>query len=36
VVADILGAMNTNGLDAEVQKDVLSVLYSLKEQIIRV
>lgn len=36
VVDDILGAMNKNGLDAEVQKDVLSVLYSLKAQIIRV
>lgn len=36
VVDDILGAMDKNGLDAEVQKDVLAVLYSLKEQIIRV
>jgi len=36
VVDDILFAMNKNQLGESEQKDVLSVLYSLKEQVIRV
>lgn len=36
VVDDILGAMNKNNLGEDVQKDVLAILYSLKDQVIRV
>ncbi len=36
VVDDILGAMDKNGLDDEVKKEVLAVLYSLKGDVIRV
>lgn len=36
VVDDIFHAMDKNQLDAEVQKEVLAVLYSLKDEIIRV
>jgi hemoglobin len=36
VVDDIFSAMNKNGLDGDVQKEVLAVLYSLKGEIIRV
>lgn len=36
VVDDILGAMDKNQLDDDVKKDVLSILYSLKSEIIRV
>ena len=36
VVDDILGAMEKNGLGEDVQKDVLAILYSLKDEIIRV
>lgn len=36
VVDDILGAMDKNGLDAEVKNEVLAILYSLKGGIIRV
>lgn len=35
VVDDILGAMDKNGLGEDVKKDVLAILYSLKDQIIR-
>ena len=33
---DIVGAMNKNRIDEDSKKDVLAILYSLKEQIIRV
>ena len=36
VVDDILGALKKNRIDEDSQKDVLAVLYSLKDQIIRV
>ena len=36
VVDDILGALNKNRIDEDSKKDVLAILYSLKEQIIRV
>ncbi len=36
VVDDILGAMDKNQLAEDVKKDVLSILYSLKNEIIRV
>lgn len=36
VVDDILGAMDKNGLNENIQSEVLSILYSLKEEIIRV
>jgi len=35
VVDDIMGTMNKHQIDEVTQKDVLSVLYSLKDQIIR-
>ena len=33
---DIVGVMNKNGLDEDAKKDVIAILYSLKDQIIRV
>jgi len=36
VVDDILGAMDKNNLGEDEKKDVLAILYSLKDQIIRV
>lgn len=36
VVDDILGALNKNRIDEDSKKDVLAILYSLKDQIIRV
>jgi hemoglobin len=36
VVDDIMGAMNKNGVGEDEKKDVLSILYSLKGQVIRV
>ena len=33
---DIVGAMNKNGIDEDSKKDVIAILYSLKNQIIRV
>jgi hemoglobin len=36
VVDDIMGAMNKNDVGEDEQKDVLSILYSLKGQVIRV
>ena len=36
VVDDILGAMDKNQFGDDVKKDVLSILYSLKSEIIRV
>ena len=36
VVDDILGAMDKNRIADDVKKDVLSILYSLKSEIIRV
>jgi hemoglobin len=36
VMDDIVGAMSKNGLDDDVKKDVIAILYSLKGQIIRV
>lgn len=35
VMDDILGAMDKNNLGEEEKKDVLAILYSLKDQIIR-
>lgn len=36
VTDDIVGAMNKNGIEEDAKKDVIAILYSLKEQIIRV
>jgi len=36
VVDDILGAMDKNQLSDDVKKDVLAILYSLKNEIISV
>jgi hemoglobin len=36
VVDDIFVALNKNGIDEDSKKDVLAILYSLKDQIIRV
>jgi hemoglobin len=36
VTDDIVGAMNKNGIEEAAKKDVIAILYSLKEQIIRV
>ncbi|MEO8120156.1 MAG: group 1 truncated hemoglobin, partial [Rhodoferax sp.] len=36
VTDDIVGAMNKNGIDEDTRKDVIAILYSLKDQIIRV
>lgn len=36
VMDDILVALNKNQIPEETQKDVLAILYSLKEQVIRV
>lgn len=36
VMDDIIGAMAKNGLDEDVKKDVIAILYSLKGDIIRV
>jgi hemoglobin len=36
VVDDILAVLNKNSIDADSQKDVLAILYSLNDQIIRV
>lgn len=36
VIDDIFVALNKNGIDEDSKKDVLAILYSLKDQIIRV
>ena len=36
VTDDIVGVMNKNGMDEDTKKDVIAILYSLKDQIIRV
>lgn len=36
VIDDILGAMDNNGLYAEVKNEVLAILYSQKGEILRV
>jgi hemoglobin len=36
VMDDIVGAMENNGLNEDTKKDVIAILYSLKDQIIRV
>ena len=36
VTDDIVGAMNKNGIEEDSKKDVIAILYSLKDQIIRV
>ena len=36
VMDDIVGAMENNGLNEDAKKDVIAILYSLKDQIIRV
>jgi hemoglobin len=36
VVDDVLGALDKNNIDEVSRKDVLAILYSLKEEIIRV
>ena len=36
VMDDIIGAMENNGLSEDTKKDVIAILYSLKDQIIRV
>ena len=36
VTDDIVGALNKNGIEEDAKKDVIAILYSLKEQIIRV
>lgn len=36
VTDDIVGAMNKNGIEEDAKKDVIAILYSLKDQIIRV
>lgn len=35
VMDDIVGALNRNGADEDSKKDVIAILYSLKDQIIR-
>jgi len=35
VIDDIMAAMDKNNLGEEEKKDVLAILYSLKEQVIR-
>ena len=36
VMDDILGALDKNGIDAGTRGDVTAILYSMKEQVIRV
>lgn len=36
VTDDIVGAMNKNAIEEDAKKDVIAILYSLKDQIIRV
>ena len=36
VMDDIIGAMDKYGLGQDTKKDVIAILYSLKDQIIRV
>jgi len=36
VMDDIIGAMENNGLNQDTKNDVIAILYSLKDQIIRV
>ena len=33
---DIVGVMNKNGVAEDAKKDIITILYSLKDQIIRV
>ena len=36
VTDDVVGAMNKNGIEEDAKNDVIAILYSLKDQIIRV
>lgn len=36
VTDDIVGAMDKNGIEEDAKKDVIAILYSLKDEIIRV
>jgi hemoglobin len=36
VMDDVVGALNKNRLDEDTKKDVIAILYSLKDEIIRV